>query len=122
MPRNYAGNWSRIAKAARRQTHDRCCWCLWRKAVEVHHARYRCVIRGDLYGKEVPGRDVFPLCDRCHGYLHREAYYLEYRDNMNNRNTTPVILQLQLLYQIRRLPLGWVIFGIVGMGAALLIR
>jgi len=120
MTRNYASNWRTIRRRALRATHKRCCWCLWRRAVEVHHARYHCRLRGNLLGLEVPGRDVFPLCDRCHGYLHRDRHYLEFDKAQWNRNTRLVIAQLQLLYQVRRLPLEWVALATIG-GTALVL-
>lgn len=68
--RRYADNWGKICYAARRATKEKCCLCNCR-AAEVHHVRYR-DCRGAIAGREVPGRDVFPLCKFHHERVHKK--------------------------------------------------
>ena len=113
MPeRKYGSNWRQIAKNARDDVSGRCVNCFFAKASSVHHARYFCQLRGALTptnkgrpGKEIPGIDVFPVCDRCHGRLHRSDLWFEFKNPIKNRNKLSTCIMLALKYNVRKLPL-----------------
>lgn len=113
MPqRKYGSNWPQIAQKAKRDVSGRCVNCFFTKASSVHHVRYFCLFRGALsptnktkQSKEIPGFDVFPVCDRCHGRLHRRDLWHESINPIKNRNKLSTCLLLVLKYNLRRLPL-----------------
>lgn len=74
----YASNWEETKRRVYRKTR-RCCWCFFQAAKVVHHVKYTRSLprrllglaRGSDFDKsnvgyEIPGWDVFGLCDRCH--------------------------------------------------------
>lgn len=84
----YSRYWHRISWAARAKTKHKCVLC-GHKATQTHHAVY-CDKEGRaIAGREIPGAEVFPLCDRCHEIAHDQKNWV--RDNKNpvlgNRNT-----------------------------------
>ena len=113
MPeRKYGSNWRQIAKNSQQAVHGRCVNCFFAKASSVHHARYYCLFRGALTptnkgkrGKEIPGIDVFPVCDRCHGRLHRGDLWCVNSNPIKNRNKLSTCMMLVLKYNARKLPL-----------------
>ncbi|MBW4422287.1 MAG: hypothetical protein KME13_24250 [Myxacorys californica WJT36-NPBG1] len=66
-PRYHKRKWKHTAKRTKQLTRNRCCMC-GAKAVEVHHAFYgfRLLLTLPIAGFEIPGWQLFPLCDRCH--------------------------------------------------------
>jgi len=115
--RKYHTKWTAISKRARRLTHGGCVWCLWRRARHVHHVRYKDGLGRPIAGRERPGGDVFPVCHKCHGVLHKASRYHEHRDRNANHNNAQTIARLILLWRIRRLPLEWMVVIAVGVGA-----
>lgn len=66
--RYHKKRWRSQAKLAKQLTRNRCCLC-GKKATEVHHAYYGVRLLCftlPIAGFEIPGWQVFPLCDRCH--------------------------------------------------------
>lgn len=114
-PREYDPHWPAISKRARRLARGRCVLCLWRRSRHVHHVRYKDIFGQLIAGRERPGWDVFPVCVKCHGVLHRSDRYHEHRNRNDNRNDRRTVARLVLLWRIRRLPLEWMV--VIGVGA-----
>ncbi len=84
-------------------TNGVCCWCLKNPSGEIHHARYR-DSRGSIVNREVIGRDIFPVCKKCHhkanpAGCHGGKYWITGRGD-NNHNTGAAVKRLELGYKL----------------------
>jgi hypothetical protein len=89
----YAPNWSTTSRKARRDC-PTCCWCKSRPATETHHAYYY-DRHGEISGREVPGIDVFPVCEECHGILHQDAHWFAPGNPRSRRNFEDTVIKLR---------------------------
>lgn len=105
-PRRHPTRWRTTKLWARQLTNDRCVRCL-NKASAVHHAFYGLWLLGILFlpiaGVELPGWQVFPLCDRCHsnrpGCAHNlKNYRISRRSRWLNHNTLIYTWYLRLCF------------------------
>lgn len=96
----YAPNWPQTTAIAHRATAGKCCWCTAAKSAEVHHVYYW-LNGAAIKGREVPGRDVFPVCDNCHQELHTPALWAQVPDPFARTNTPDAIATLR--HNFRRL-------------------
>lgn len=77
-PRRHKQKWKRTAKLTRSLTRDRCCNC-GAAAKEVHHSYYGIrvlFLTLPLSGFEIPGWQIFPLCDKCHSNSKHCAHHI----------------------------------------------
>ncbi|NEO33913.1 MAG: hypothetical protein F6K36_26560 [Symploca sp. SIO3C6] len=110
--RPYAPNWNKICFQARKATGNWCVNCL-NRAELVHHLYYRFLfpwpfnlllnwlwfLRGKIYGLEVPGYSVVPLCWTCHRLVHRQLnWYKHPLDPDGDRNYPETISYLRKAY------------------------
>jgi len=103
----YADNWEQICKIAHQATGDLCCLCWVAPSKQCHHVRYRDK-RGAIKGREVAGRDVFPVCGSvnepgtCHFVAHlKENWIRDKKDPLlGNHNTSAFVKKLKLGYAI----------------------
>jgi hypothetical protein len=93
--KRYAENWPSISRETRRLTKGRCCLCL-KKATCVHHCRYR-DRQGAIAGREKPGRDVVPLCGRCHKIAHSKENWIRVKGDrlIGHHNTSKFAAKLR---------------------------
>ena len=102
-PRHHPKKWKTQSQQARKLTGHRCCLC-WRKATETHHAFYGMRLLGatlHIPGRELPGWQLFPLCDRHHsnrpGAVHHFHHYrVNKSDHWGNHNTTAYLWRLRI--------------------------
>lgn len=86
----YAENWPEISRLAKRLTGGICCYpSCTRKAIETHHALYHDLDGNSIAGRERPGLEIFPLCQRHHELAHFPKYWRKDSKNpvLNNQNT-----------------------------------
>ena len=91
--------WKQICAIAHRSTKGTCCYCLCRPSVEVHHIRYQDSY-GAIAGRELPGLDVFPVCQDCHGDLHSSQHWVKDLDS-------PVLGNHQKVETVEILAMGY---------------
>jgi hypothetical protein len=90
----YAPNWPQTAAIAHRATGGVCCWCTAAKSAEVHHAYYWENGRA-IKGHEIPGHNVFPVCEKCHNQLHDAKLWAQVPDRYARTNTPSAIKTLR---------------------------
>lgn len=93
--------WTDICALAHRTVNGICCHCMARASQEVHHVRYSDE-HGAIAGREIPGEDIFPLCQQCHGLHHTKRYWIKSKVNpaLNNRATDDAIELLKNNYEV----------------------
>ncbi|MGB6301153.1 MAG: hypothetical protein WBF90_33935 [Rivularia sp. (in: cyanobacteria)] len=85
----YGKGYSRICAIAHKRTNQLCCCCLSAKSEEIHHA---------LYGFDVIGWSIFPVCKECHTKIcHNKENWIVDEDNpvWNNRNNLNFLKKLR---------------------------
>ena len=95
-------HWMGIKKLAHATTGKRCCCCLAECSEEIHHVRYSDE-QGAIAGREVPGIDVFPICERCHDSIaHAKEHWIRssHRPDLNNRNTDEFVSFLKVNWKL----------------------
>lgn len=124
--RRHPTRWRTTIIWARQLTNDRCVRCL-DEADAVHHAFYGFWLIGVLFlpiaGVELPGRQVFPLCDRRHSNRPGCAYNLKNyrvskRSSWRNHNTLAYVWYLRLCFLRTQ---AWVYQTIALVGTAALL-
>jgi len=103
----YADNWRKICAIAHQATGGICCCCLVSRSEVVHHVRYRDK-RGAIAGREVAGRDVFPVCGStnkpgtCHFRLHQSDAWIHAKGDalLGNHQRSDWVKKLKLGYQL----------------------
>jgi hypothetical protein len=97
----YADNWRQVTRFAHSLTHGRCTLCMIRKSTEVHHCYYKAGDRA-LAGGEVPGRDVFPMCEGCHAIAHHPKNWIKDKQDpkLGNHNTETFTNKLRANFKV----------------------
>ena len=103
----YADNWRKICAIAHQATGGMCCLCLVSRSEVVHHVRYRDK-RGAIAGREVAGRDVFPVCGStnkpgtCHFRLHQPDAWIHAKGDalLGNHQRSEWVKKLKIGYQL----------------------
>ncbi|HEY9909627.1 MAG TPA: hypothetical protein V6D18_18705 [Thermosynechococcaceae cyanobacterium] len=120
--RHYAPNWKQVCYRARRSTLHLCVCCL-RRAEVVHHFYYskrRGLFLKPIYGFEVPGWDIAPVCCHCHQLLHRKQCWIKHPKNPDlDRNLPAVIWHLRFNYLLVRV--WWLWLGLALLAIAALV-
>ncbi|HEY9910012.1 MAG TPA: hypothetical protein V6D18_20655, partial [Thermosynechococcaceae cyanobacterium] len=116
--RPYASNWDSRCHGSRTATLNLCV-CGWHWADLVHHLYYskrRCLWLRPIYGCEVPGWDVVPVCDSCHQRLHTPSVWVKHPSNPDlDRNIPSVVWQLRLNYLLISLWWFWLLLLVLSI-------
>lgn len=95
--KRYSKNWTTdFRREIHRSVGGVCVHCKVEKSAEIHHAHYR-DRNGAIAGKEKPGIDLFPLCQKCHGKAHNTENWVKDKADpvLGNRNTDKFLSQLK---------------------------
>lgn len=97
LPRPYADNWRQKSRKTRKAAKDCCVACFKCKATQTHHLRYHDYL-GAIYGREIPGWDIVPVCRRCHTRLHHPSRYRYYQKRDHNHQRWAIALRLSFKF------------------------
>jgi hypothetical protein len=95
--KRYAKNWTtEFRRSVHQSVGGICIHCKREKSAEIHHSHYK-DRRGAIAGREKPGVDLFPLCQKCHGKAHSSANWIKDKADpvLGNRNTDQFLNQLE---------------------------
>lgn len=101
--------WATIRGHAMQSTKNRCSMNLLHEAAEVHHVRYSVKnwrrVSKPIAGRERVGKDVFPLCQACHGIAHRKVNWREHEKDpvLESRNTRAYQVKIRNAWLISQL-------------------
>lgn len=95
--KRYAQNWTTdFRRGIHQSVGGVCIHCKKEKSKEIHHAHYK-DRRGAIAGREKPGVDLFPLCQKCHGIAHSKGNWIKDKTDpvLGNRNADKFLNQLE---------------------------
>ena len=83
----YPDDWSEISRYVRNSTPNELCSLCWSKECkETHHALYK-ILYFITPRKWASGIFLFPLCLDCHDKSHKRQNWIQYKNQLNNKNT-----------------------------------